>query len=85
MIVSLLYHLTRGLLSVSAVLLRGDTAKDAELLVMTHENAIRRRRRAAIFSDHASNVAVLASAPHCQQKGTTPEEVGHPAGHRHEP
>ena len=40
MIVSLLYRLTRRLLSVPAVLLHRDTAKDAELLVLRHENAI---------------------------------------------
>ncbi|WP_235039409.1 integrase [Kibdelosporangium aridum] len=44
MIVSLLYHLTRQLLSVSAVLLRHDTSKDAELLVLRHENAVLRRQ-----------------------------------------
>ncbi|MFV5999047.1 hypothetical protein ACNPQM_43905, partial [Streptomyces sp. NPDC056231] len=43
MIVSLLYGTARALLSVPAVLLRRDTAKDAELLVLRHENAILRR------------------------------------------
>ncbi|MBP2329377.1 transposase [Kibdelosporangium banguiense] len=44
MIVSLLYQLTRRLLSVPAVLLRRDTTKDAELLVLRHENAVLRRQ-----------------------------------------
>jgi putative transposase len=43
-IVSLLYQLTRRLLSVPAVLLRHDTAKDAELLVLRHENSVLRRQ-----------------------------------------
>lgn len=42
-IASLLYRTARALLSVPAVLLRRDTAKDAELLVLRHENAILRR------------------------------------------
>jgi transposase InsO family protein len=42
-IVSLLYKLSRRLLSVPAVLLRRDSAKDAELLVPRHENAVLRR------------------------------------------
>ncbi|MEV8563554.1 integrase [Streptomyces sp. NPDC051917] len=46
MIVSLLYRATRALLSVPAVLLRRDTAKDAELLVLRHENAVLRRQLA---------------------------------------
>ncbi|WP_406504978.1 integrase core domain-containing protein [Streptomyces sp. NBC_00212] len=44
MIISLLYRATRALLSVPAVLLRRDTAKDAELLVLRHENAVLRRQ-----------------------------------------
>jgi transposase len=45
-IVSLLYKVARGLLSVPGVLLRRDTAKDAELLVLRHENAVLRRQLA---------------------------------------
>ncbi|WP_035804838.1 integrase core domain-containing protein [Kitasatospora mediocidica] len=44
MIVSLLYKVTRQLLSAPGVLLRRDTAKDAELLVLRHENAVLRRQ-----------------------------------------
>jgi transposase len=41
-IVSLLYKATRKLLSVPGVLLRRDTVKEAELLVLRHENAVLR-------------------------------------------
>ncbi|MGW1682530.1 hypothetical protein [Saccharopolyspora sp. NPDC002376] len=44
MIVSLRYQVTRKLLSATAVLLRRDTARDAELLVLRHENAVLRRQ-----------------------------------------
>ncbi|MFF7856876.1 integrase [Streptomyces sp. NPDC007904] len=44
MIVSLLYRVARRLLSVPSVLLCRDTAKDAELLVLRHENAVLRRQ-----------------------------------------
>ncbi|MFE1934557.1 integrase core domain-containing protein [Streptomyces sp. NPDC059474] len=44
MIASLLYNVTRKLLSVPSVLLRRGTAKDAELLVLRHENAVLRRQ-----------------------------------------
>jgi transposase InsO family protein len=43
-IVSLLYRATRTLLSIPGVLLRRDSAKDAELLVLRHENAVLRRQ-----------------------------------------
>lgn len=44
MIVSLLYKVTRKLLTVPSVLLRRGTAKDAELLVLRHANAVLRRQ-----------------------------------------
>nr|WSX47534.1 integrase core domain-containing protein [Streptomyces sp. NBC_00974]WSX54322.1 integrase core domain-containing protein [Streptomyces sp. NBC_00974] len=44
MIVSLLYRATRTLLSIPGVLVRRDTAKDVELLVLRHENAVLRRQ-----------------------------------------
>ncbi|MEU1599602.1 integrase, partial [Streptomyces sp. NPDC005708] len=47
MIVSLLYKVTRKLLSLPSLLLRGDAAKGAELLVLRHENAVLRRQLAS--------------------------------------
>ena len=53
-IVSLLYKVTRRLLSVLAVLLRSDSAKDAELLVLRHETrSCAPRPRALYASEHA--------------------------------
>ncbi|MEU6970829.1 integrase core domain-containing protein [Kitasatospora aureofaciens] len=44
MIVSLLYKVARKLVSVPGAMLQRDTAKDAELLVLRHENAVLRRQ-----------------------------------------
>ncbi|MBP2329329.1 hypothetical protein JOF56_009714 [Kibdelosporangium banguiense] len=43
MIVSLLYRMTQHLLSIPGALLRRETSRDAELLVLRHENTILRR------------------------------------------
>lgn len=45
MIVSPVYQIARKLVTVPAVLLRRDTAKDTELPVPPHENAVLRRHR----------------------------------------
>ena len=42
--VSLLYKVTRKLLSVPSVVLRSEAAKNAELLVLRHRNATLRRQ-----------------------------------------
>ncbi|GAA3378538.1 hypothetical protein GCM10020367_58440 [Streptomyces sannanensis] len=44
---SLLYKVARKLLTLPSVLLRGDATKDAELLVLRHENAVLRRHLAS--------------------------------------
>ena len=41
---SLLYRVSRRLLSVPAFILRRDISKDAELLVLRHEHAVLRRQ-----------------------------------------
>lgn len=46
MIVSLLYKVTWKVLSAASVLLRGEAARDAELLVLRHENTVLRRQLA---------------------------------------
>ncbi|RNG22328.1 integrase [Streptomyces botrytidirepellens] len=46
MIVPLLYKVTRKLLTVPSVLLRRGAVKDAELMVLRHENAVLRRQLA---------------------------------------
>ncbi|MFC8239252.1 hypothetical protein [Streptomyces sp. NPDC057284] len=46
MIISMLCKVARRLLSVPGVLLRRDTDKEAELLVLRHENAVLRRQLA---------------------------------------
>lgn len=75
MIVSLLYRATRGLLSVPAVLLRRDTAKDAELLVLRHERRqVNGRARRPVL---VGCVVVLAAAPLLEQRpGHSGDAVG---------
>ena len=44
MLLSLLYQLTRALLGALTVICRREVSKDAELLVLRHENAVLRRQ-----------------------------------------
>jgi hypothetical protein len=55
-LLSLLYRLVRGLLGVLIVVCRGDRSKDAELLVLRHENALLRRQVACVRYDAADRV-----------------------------
>jgi hypothetical protein len=56
MVLSLLYRLVRGLLGVLIVVCRGDRSKDAELLVLRHENAVLRRHVARVRYNAADRV-----------------------------
>ena len=46
LLVSILYQLVRGLLGLIVVVVRRDLSKDAELLVLQHENTVLRRQGA---------------------------------------
>ncbi|MFE4956097.1 integrase [Streptomyces sp. NPDC056653] len=80
MIISILYRATRALLSVPAVLLRRDTAKDAELLVLRHENAVLRRQLSGPVRYEPADrfwLAVLSSLiPRCRWSGVFPVTPG---------
>jgi putative transposase len=48
LLLSMLYQLVRCMLGLTAVLVRRDLGKDAELLVLRHENAVLRRQIARV-------------------------------------
>jgi putative transposase len=61
--VSLLYKVTRRLLSVPAVLLRRGSAKDAELLVLRHKNAVLRRQARALSATNRRTASRSSRCP----------------------
>ena len=61
MLLSLVYRVVRGLFSLLAVLVRSDLSKDAELLVLRHENQVLRRQLGGRLRwDHADRLWLTA-------------------------
>jgi putative transposase len=60
LLLSILYRLVRCLLGLAMVLMRRDLGKDAELLVLRHENAVLRRQIARVRYPPADRVWLAA-------------------------
>lgn len=78
--VSLLYKVTRKLLSVPSALLPGNAAKNAELLVLRHENAVLRRQLASPVryepADRFWFAALSGLIPRCRRREVFPVTPG---------
>jgi hypothetical protein len=61
-LLSLLYQVVRALLGALSVLCRGEVSKDAELLVLRHENAVLRREITRVRYTAADRVWLSALA-----------------------
>jgi hypothetical protein len=60
LLLSILYQEVRCLLGLTAVLMRRDLSKDAELLVLRHENAVLRRQVTRVHSTPADRAWLAA-------------------------
>src|ERR687894_1220685 len=66
LLLSILYRFVRCLLGLTTVLMRRDLSKDAELLVLRHENAVLRRQVARVHytpADRAWQAALSRLLP----------------------
>ena len=61
-LLKIVYVLVRRLLSLAVLVVRGDRAKDAELLVLRHENAVLRRHVGWVRYEPADRVWLAALA-----------------------
>jgi hypothetical protein len=61
-LLKIIYVLVRRLLSLAVLILRCDSAKDAELLVLRHENAVLRRHAGRVRYESADRVWFAALA-----------------------
>src|SRR6266516_6637429 len=62
MLLKIVYLLMRSVLGVAVLVLRGDRAKDAELLVLRHENAVLRRHASRVRYEPADRAWLAALA-----------------------
>ena len=62
MLLKIVYLLVRRILSLAVLVLRGDRARDAELLVLGHENAVLRRHVGRVGYEPADRVWFAALA-----------------------
>ena len=62
MLFKIVYLLVRRILGLAVLISRSDLAKDAELLVLRHENAVPRRRAGRVRYDPADRVWLAALA-----------------------
>ena len=75
MLLSILYQLVRWLLGLTVVLVRRDLSKDAELLVLRHENAVLRRQISRVRYTPADRMWLAALSrllPHRRWAGIPP-------------
>ena len=61
-LLKIVYLLTRQVLGLAGLVFRGDLAKDAELLVLRHENTVLRRQTGRIRHEPADRVWFAALA-----------------------
>jgi hypothetical protein len=61
-LLKIVYLLVRRILGLAVLAFRGDLAKDAELLVLRHENAVLRRHAGRIRYEQADRVWLAALA-----------------------
>ena len=62
MVLKIVYLLVRRILGLAVLVFRGDRAKDAELLVLRHENAVLRRQVGRVCYEPADRVWLAALA-----------------------
>ncbi len=68
MLLKIAYLLTCRVLSLAVLVLRGDLAKDAELLVLRHENAVLRRHAGRVRYEPADRAWFAALARHVPRR-----------------
>ena len=63
MLLKIVYLLTRRILGLAVLVFRGDLAKDAEVLVLRHENAVLRRQAGRVRYEPADRAWFAALTP----------------------